>query len=105
MTIRARLAAFVAALGSAAPAEPVLALDDADAITLAGEVDSAALRFPAEVAAAVAALEEVGPAPTAGNAADLVAWAKAYDAAAAAFWDVFEGQTVDGVRVIRRRGA
>jgi len=102
MTIRTRLAAFAATLTSAGAPDLVLPLSDSDALVLATEIGAKACRFPVVVAAALADLEAIGPQPEGVDA--VVAWAGKVQAARAKFWDAFEGETVDGVRIIRRRG-
>jgi hypothetical protein len=86
MTIRAKLAAFAAVLGDVGAPDVVLPLSDSDALALAAMAD----------------LEAIGPQPEGVDA--VVAWAGKVQAARAKFWDAFEGETVDGVRIVRRRG-
>lgn len=104
MAIREKLAALLAAsgaLGRPAQAEPVVQLTDAEAVALAGELAGEAVRFPDLLPVRLAAVLEAGDPPA--DADLVIPWAQRKAAALAAFWDVFEGEVVDGCRIIRRR--
>ena len=97
----ATFAAFHASQNGSAP--PVLAMTDAEAVALVGEMKPEELRHPEAVATAAAALAAVPAAPAGGSDEAVEAWYGAKRAASAAFWDAFHGELVDGVSVIRKR--
>ena len=100
MTIRDKVAAYKVAVGDFVPADELrMPLGDDDALALAKEVGSS--RFPAELTAAIEAVEAL-PARPAEDAA-LADWAIARQKAWAGFWNYFESEAVDGVAIIRRR--
>jgi hypothetical protein len=103
MTIRDKVAAYREAMAEAGAQEIRLALPTPAAVALAKELDPAQARHPEQLAAAIAQHDALQAAPSADDVEALAAYGAAYGAVATAFWDAFEGQTIDGVEIIRRR--
>lgn len=103
---RDRVAAFKAALAATGATEFRMPMATPDAVALAGELltDDVTPRFAhtAHVSAALAA-ELASAAPEEGDFEGQLARADRIKRAAATFWDAFEGESVDGVEIIRRR--
>jgi hypothetical protein len=103
MTARDQVVAYRAALEAAGAQEIRLALPTPVAVALAKELDPAQARHPEQLAAALAQHDALPAAPSGDDVEALAAYGTAYGAVAGAFWDAFEGQTIDGVEIIRRR--
>lgn len=101
MAQRARVASYRDAVAAAGAAEIRMAMTTQDAVELAGELAAGEARHADALAAGLAALAEVGQAPTDVEA--IIEWGRKRAAAADQFWDAFEGQVVDGVEIVRRR--
>jgi hypothetical protein len=76
-------------------------LSTAEAVELAKSLDSASVRHPKQLAAAVADFAVTDPQPTEPEA--LLSWAAREQRRATEFWSAFEGEVVQGVEIIRRR--
>lgn len=100
-----RLAAYAAAVADQNPTAPIrLRLSDSDALTLIGEYGVEKLRHPEATSKAstdlTAALGK--PVPEATDIGGLIEWAKAVDKAQAAFWDAINGESINGVEIVRK---
>lgn len=78
----------------------------AEAVTLAQELAPDAIRHPQALAAAITEMVKINelPKPDAGEEGALLEYLKARERGRIAFWDAFEGQSVEGVEIVRRAG-
>lgn len=104
MTQRDKLTAYAAALQAAhgADVEIKYPLRTSEAIALAQELDVAGAAQAEAITVSAAAFVAAAALPATDPEEQILAGA-ALAKAATEFWDAFEGQTVDGVTVIRRR--
>jgi hypothetical protein len=100
---RDRVTAYRAALASTGAKEFRMPMSTKDAIALAAELEEAEVRHPAAVVAGLAALQNIGQSPEKDDSEGVMRFFNELSKAATIFWDGFEGQTVDGVEIIRRR--
>lgn len=99
----ADIAAYRGALAAAGATEFRRAATTEDAIALSRELPDAALDHAERVRAAVAVWDALTAETAPTDRAALTAHLNALARAEADFWDGFEGQSVDGVQIIRRR--
>lgn len=100
---RDRVAAYRDAVAPTGAKEIRMPMTTQDAAELLTELNKEEVRHPEACVAGFAALAEVGKAPEAGDSEALMRYFDRLSKAATIFWDGFEGQTVDGVEIIRRR--
>lgn len=103
MTTRKDVIAFRDAMVLGGAQHIRLALGTDDALALARELGEGELKFPEQTSASLKVIDALRDTAEPEKFEEKVAYYKGLDDCARAFWDVFEGQEVSGVEIVRKR--
>jgi len=103
MSIRERIATYRDVVKQAGAKDVRMALNTSEAVELVQELAASELRNPDKAKAAGAAFAEMAKAEVGEGEEAVMQRAAALNDLAVKFWAEFEGETVDGVDIIRRR--